>query len=115
MGGKGEGVGLKVLKGGAVYIGAFKNGEEYGEGELNFQDGTKRRRMAGLFRDGELKDGFGELNYHDGRNYIGDVKDGEANGMGVTRWDNGIILIGKFDEDKAQGIKIFPDGVVRAA
>ena len=115
MGGKGEGLGLKVYEGGAVYIGEFKNGEEDGVGELNFAEGTKRRRMAGIFRDGELKDGFGELNYRDGRTYIGDVKDGEPFGIGVTRWDNGIIFIGKYDEEKAQAIKIFPDGVVRAA
>ena len=61
---------------------------------------------------GDCKNGQGTFTYPDGREYIGEWKDGKKHGYGTMTSPDGSKYVGKWKDDKrdGQGTIIYPDG-----
>ena len=54
------------------------------------------------------------INYANGDVYVGEIRNGELNGQGITTFANGSVYVGEFrgDQYNGQGTFTFADGTV---
>lgn len=62
------------------------------KGTKIYEDG---RQYDGDMKDGEAN-GRGKMTWPDGTVYEGDIKDGKENGYGITKWTDGAVYVGNF-------------------
>jgi hypothetical protein len=92
---------LKWPDDGAVFEGAFINGQRSGHGKYMFADGNGGGYYEGEWKD-VMYDGFGICTWGDGRKYRGEWKNGMAHGKGVETYArSGIVRHdGMWENDK---------------
>ena len=75
------------------------------------QELTGGEIYVGQFKDGKAN-GQGTYIYADGEKYLGQFKDGKANGQGTNTWTNGDKYVGQFINDNrtGQGTYTFANG-----
>ena len=110
-----HGYGAMIWKNGDIYYGKFANGLMQGQGIFEkkgsdnpepgqYRAGTKLRdidisEIEPIFGN---SDEFGIILTKEGK-YTGDLIDGVPNGHGMLECYNGMLIIGNFDEGKANG------------
>ncbi len=77
-------------------------------GEITYLSGTK---YVGEFRDGKAN-GQGTSTHKNGEKYVGEHRDSEHNGWGTYTWADGTKYVGEFrnDQPNGRGTLTFPDG-----
>jgi len=77
-------------------------------GTYTWPDGGK---YVGEWKDGTAN-GQGTFTFPDGEKYVGEWKDDTANGQGTNTWPDGRKYVGEWKDDKqnGQGTFTFPDG-----
>lgn len=108
---KGEyhGRGTRIKPSGDKYTGDFNNGEQEGEG--TFSSATEGWVFVGLWLHGRMY-GEGRVEWPDGTAYVGQWKDGIRDGHGRLEWPDGAWYEGPFrgNHVEGHGLKSFPDG-----
>ncbi|MFA9206424.1 MAG: caspase family protein [Burkholderiaceae bacterium] len=112
--GQPHGQGQMSTNAGAVYVGGFELGKRHGTGKLNFPDGSL---YSGNYQS-DMQEGFGTLEYprNDAPNsvirYVGMWKANKKHGQGTDFLKDGAKFVGEFKDGKANGFGRFygPNG-----
>lgn len=104
-----HGHGTRTKPSGDKYVGEFNNGEQEGEG--SFCSATEGWVFVGLWLHGRMY-GEGRVEWPDGTAYVGQWKDGIRDGHGRLTWPDGAWYEGPFKGNHVEGhgLKSFPDG-----
>ena len=108
-----HGLGVLRYKDGRVFDGSFQLGKIVGKGNLTWADGSK---FWGYFNaDGEPH-GRGKLQLTDGRVYDGDFDGGSIQGHGRMTWPDGSWYLGEWRDGKANGLgmQVASDGLLNS-
>mmetsp|Transcript_104629 Transcript_104629/g.223625 ORF Transcript_104629/g.223625 Transcript_104629/m.223625 type:complete len:800 (+) Transcript_104629:151-2550(+) len=104
-----EGVGTFRNAGeGWVFAGQWLHGRMYGQGRLEWSDGTS---YSGEWYDG-IREGHGKISWTDGSCYEGPFKNNHIDGCGLKEFADGAWYKGHFADGEFQGHGLFhwPDG-----
>ena len=89
---------------GDIYDGEMSNSNYNGKGKLISQN----YEYNGKFVDGE-KDGEGTIKFNDGTEYFGTFANNNFNGYGNMKWNNGLEYKGYFKDNFLEGNGVFFD------
>ena len=78
------------------YVGAWKDGNEHGQGTYTFADGDK---YVGEWKDGKLH-GQGTKTHTDGSKYEGEFREGKYHGQGTYTYPDGSSSEGEWKDNK---------------